>query len=356
MAIYFCIYMFIGFVPLFINKLTGNPTKRRKFCVWIGFFSLFLLFALRHPSMGGDLGFGTDTGYLARFDQIAQLSWKEAFQEKVVNYERGYILLNKLVGSIWNNEQFFLAICALCSILPCSYVLYKKSVDTPFSYIVYMGLPAYMMLFSGLRQGLAIGFCFLSILFIEDKKWLKFIITVWFASLFHQTAIIFLIAYPLYHFKMGYVGRLFSLLLLPIVFLLRTPLFLLLSKILKEDALPDDNGAITLLLVFCVIYVFCFLFARKNKQLNGYLNLFYIACICQVFGNIYSTAMRVGYYFMMAAVLLIPRVINELDEEKNVKQAIKITVILAFVAFGLYSIYTSSWAEAYPYYWFWRNI
>ena len=353
MAIYLVIYSLIGALPLLFTKLFSEKEKRNKWYAWIGFIFIFLVLALRHQSMGVDLGYDSNTGYLAAFDKIARFSWKEAFQVDVYNYERGYILFNKLISSIWNNRQFFLAVCAFISIVPVAFVVYKKSKDSIFSYFIYLGLPSFLMAFSGLRQSIAMGICFLSFLFIEDKKWVKFIITVLVASLFHYSAIIFLIAYPLYHINIGFKGRIFSLILLPVIFVLRFPLFSVLSKIFKEDAVPDNNGALTLLLVFCLIYVFCFFFAKKDKQINGLLNLFYIACCCQIFGNIYSTAMRVGYYFMPFAILLEPPIVNEMNDEKNVRAGVKIAILIAFIAFGLFSFYTSSWAGTYPYYWFW---
>lgn len=354
MTVYFLIYILMGALPLLINKLISQPEKKHKYYSIICGILIILLLAMRAQSMGVDLGYGTNVGYLSSFDKISRFTWEQAFTQDVHNYERGYIIFNKLISCVWNDKQFFLAMCALVGVAPVIYVVYKKSHNAIFSYYIYMGLPSFLMLFSGIRQSIAIGICFLAYSFIEDKKLIKFVLTVFVASLFHYTSIIFLLAYPLYYIKVNNTGRVFSLVFLPIIYIFRYPLFSLLSRIFKDEALPDDNGAITLLLIFVLIYVFCVIFARKEKQMNGLLNLFYLACVCQVFSGVYSTAMRVGYYFMIFAILLIPHIIENLRENTEVKVILTFVISIAFMLFGLYLLYNSTFAQAYPYIFFWR--
>lgn len=354
MVVYFTIYVIMGFLPVLINAFTNKKQKKNSIYIWVSFLCVFFVLALRHQSMGIDLGYKNTSGYLPNFDKISKFTWEEAFTVNVLKYERGYILLNKLISSIWNDRQFFIAVCTFISVFPIAYVIYKKSDDVIFSFIIYMGLPVFLMLFSGIRQSIALGLCFLSFLYIEDKKPIKFIITVLISSLFHGTAIVFLIAYPLYYLKFNQTGRILSVVVFPVIYFFRYQLFNVLSKLFKEDALPDDNGALTLLLIFCLIYIFCFIFAKKGKQVNGVLNLFFIACCCQIFANIYSIAMRVGYYFMLSATLLIPRTLNEVKDNTSLKLVVKAIVVTAFIVFGLFSLYNSDWALAYPYHWFWE--
>ena len=359
MAIYYILYIIIGTLPiLFLDKKKGEREKKNKFFSWICFSFIFLLLALRHQSMGVDLAYQKDTGYLAAFDTLSSYSWKKIFEiESFLNYEKGYVIFNKLVGSIWADRQFFLAVCAFVSLFPVALVVYKKSLDSIFSYFIYMALPSFFIVYSGLRQGIALGLCFLSVLFIEDKKPIKFIITVLLGVTFHKSAMVFLLAYPIYYIKLNDTGRFFTFLFLPIIFIFREPLFLILSRFFKDEVVLEDTGAITLLIAFVLIYFFCVFYAKKSSQTNGYLNLFYVACACQVFGNIYATAMRIGYYFMIILILLLPKIVDEI-RDTDTKVIFKTLIIIGFIVFGLYSIYSSgtSWARAYPYNWFWTVI
>lgn len=357
MLVYIIAYSLIGVSAAVFSQIgMGKARAKFSFCLF-SFLVLSIVLGLRHPSMGNDLKYYQGGGYLEAFEKISAKSWEEVFAlESYLNYEKGYILFNKLVGSIWADQQFFLFVCAAVSILPVIYVAYKKSEDSFFSVVIFIGLPSFLMLYSGLRQAIAIGLCFLSILFIQEKKPIKFILTVLLAYTFHDSSFIFLLAYPLYHIRLNDLMRKISVGIIPIVYLFRVPLFTVFSKFFKDEAtITDGETAVTLFLVFTLVYIFCIIFQNKeSKDQNGLLNLFLVACCCQAFGSVYELAMRVTYYFMMSLILLLPSVMKEAKLEKRENYLVTFGIMGAFILFGLFSIYDSSWAMAYPYYWFWE--
>lgn len=327
--------------------------KKNKIICIVGFALIALMLGLRHPSMGWDLRYGFAYGYLDSFDKISEVSWNRILDFKILNYEQGYILYNKIISYINDDIQFFIFITAVLSVLPIALCVYKKGCSPVQSFIIYLGLPAFFMCYSGLRQALAIGICCYSITFIQDKKIIKFIIAVLLAYCFHSSSMVFLVAYPAYNIKLNRDKRIISIALLPIIYILRYPLFNILSKFFKDNATPDDNNAITLFLVFSMVYLFCTLYTDYSEEQNGLMNLFYGACVCQAFGGVYQTAMRVGYYFMLPLVLLLPLILRNM-KITNDKQIFATVIMVCFGAFGLYSIYTSTWAMAYPYHFFWE--
>ena len=342
----------LGAVLMSIKK------ENRKIVAIIFGISLVLLFGFRHPSMGIDLGyFGQKQGYLYAFKDIASMKFSEVLRiEHYKNFERGYIILNKIISLVSRNEQWFLFVIAILTILPIIYVLYKESDSIVLSTIIYVGLPSFLMLYSGLRQAIALSFMMVGLMFIKQKKPIKFIIIILFASLFHDSVLVFLLAYPLYYLKIRKSHRITILLFIPIVYLFREPLFLFLSKIFVDDAQMSDTGAFTLFLVFILINIFCIVFMdEEDKTSNGLLNIFTIACFTQAFGGIYVLALRVGYYFILPLILLLPRVLQSIKNE-SLRQTLSIIIALCFVAYGLYQITTDSWAMSYPYYWFWENL
>lgn len=352
---YICLYMFIIVFSFFLKW--KFPEEKNLILSIVGFTAILILVAFRHPSMGNDLGYYKAEGYLTSFDFISTLSWRQVLDiNAFLNYEKGYILFNKLVGVLGNgNRQMLLVMSATVSILPVAYITNKKSKNIFMSLIIYLGVPTFLLLYSGLRQSIAIAICFLSIDFIQKKQLKKFVLTIAVATLFHYSSFVFLFAYVLYYIKIGKQFRWLSVIILPIIFIFRYPLFQVLSKIFQENARPDDNGSITLMLLFSLIYVFCICFQKKSETHNGYLNLFYIACVCQIFGNIFNTALRVGYYFVIVLVLLLPDICESMVLEQN-KRIMNYLIPLGFILFGLYNILNNSWAMAYPYYWFWEII
>lgn len=356
MTVYFAFYFLIAlFSILYCVRCKTEKTRNALLC-WTVFSLLFLLLALRNETMGTDLLNEDMTGgYLVAYDELANKPWSVIF-DGYLNYEAGYIFLNKLVALFSSgNRQVFLAACALGSLLPVAYMIYRNS-DTPaFSFLIYMGLPVFLLLYSGLRQSLAIGLTFLSVRFIQKRKPIPFILLVLAAAQLHYSAYLFLIAYPIYFLRMNTALRIVSVFSLPVVFLLRYPLFSVLSKLLKQDAAVEDNGAITLFLVFFAIYFFSFIFSDESEEQNGYTNLFFLACFCQAFGGVNSVALRGGYYFMMPLMLLLPKVAGGMRIEQE-RKLVKIVILACFVLYGLYAIYSSTWAEANPYHWFWEAV
>lgn len=361
MTVYFLFYVAVIGVYLMLNTVSKDKEKVNKIICIISFSLLVLIIGLRHPSMGIDLKYGMTHGYLGSFDIIGAMSWSSVLKiEKFLNYERGFVIFCKLVASIWYDQQFFLFISAFSSLFPLFLFIYKKSENALMSMTIYMGVPAFLIIYSGIRQGIAIGLCFLALLFIKEKKnkiknIVVFILIVLLATTFHSSAIVFLLTLPLYYLNLGKTSRWLTVVILPFIYICRFWIFNILSKIFKDDAVVEDTGAITLLLVFVGIYIICILFSSTDdKEYNWYMNMFYVACVCQVFSGVYNTAMRIGYYFMIFLVVLLPKLVSQL--KYNDRFIFRIGVKLAFGTFALYSIYNSTWAMAYPYHFFWESI
>lgn len=326
--------------------------KKIYICLMIGL--LIVIFGLRAQTMGVDL-----KGYLSSFERLNQYSWNEIIHlESYLNYEKGYVIFNKLVGSIWYDRQFFLFVCAAVSLIPIGIISYKYSSNQLLTILVYMGLPVFLINYSALRQAIAVGITVLAFVYIKERKLLKFVLMIVFASIFHSSAFVFLIAYPLYGIKLNDHMAYFSIGIPLLVYLLRYPIFKVISRLFKENAVPDNNNAINLFLVLLLIYLFCVCWGdRNNEKVNGLSNIFLVACACQAMGGVHSLAVRVGYYFMLPLCILLPEVLKEMRVKQKFWRVL-ITWILGaiFLCYGLYSIKNGSWAMSYPYKFFWENV
>ena len=356
---YYAMYLLL----LLLNNIAKNSYQDKKrrayfFCI-SSFVVVCALLALRHQTMGADLNGNHKTGrlgYLDSFDVLNQKTWWDILNLKeFLNYEKGYIVFNKFVGTIYNDRQVFLAICAFVSTLPVMIYIKNRSANPLTSVLLYVGLPVFLMSFSGLRQAIAIGITVFSMKYIEEKKLVKFLMIIFLATLFHRSSVTFIVAYPLYHLNLSNSRKLLLALVIPVVYVLKVPLFNIFSKIYSENAVVEETGAFTLFLVFFLVYIFLIFFNKDDdKKQNGMINLFYFACICQAFGGVYQLAMRIGYYFMIYAVIAIPNTIDKMEDRRSAKLA-NILIFLAFVGFGIYSLRNSTWAMSYPYKFFWQK-
>lgn len=355
MAIYFGVYAYLALLAISCKYVFKKNIQKRKTYVTIGcFIVIFLLIALRHPSMGIDLHYGKSYGYIHAFHQLAGMSWKDVLSlDSFLNYEKGYVILNKLIAVIYPNTQFYLAVVAFFSLTPIFYYVGKQSVSPIYSTVIYMGLQLFLLQYSGLRQCIAVGLCLIAVDFIRGRKPIKFILLVLFSCLFHSTSIVFLLAYPIYHIKMNFQIRIVSFVFLPIIWILKKPIFLFLTGLFGFTPKIDNNNAITLFLVLCMVYLFCCFFVPKDE--NGSLNLFFVACCIQAMAGLQSNMIRAGYSYLILLIVLLPNTIYSIQSKKT-RFFVNLIVIPAFIAFGLYSIYTNEWAMAYPYIPHWKFV
>lgn len=356
MTVYYIMYVMILLGSWMVSKSTRNPMRRRNRITTYITIVIALVLGLRHPSMGVDLQYGRPYGYLWSFESIARYSMADLLKLKGwMNYEWGFILYNKLLSYVSTEYSWLLFISAVLSIVPVGSMIRRYSKDPVFSAIVYLALPCFLMPFSGLRQGIAIGICCISMSYIQEKKLGKFALIVIAASLFHFSSIIFALAYPLYHIRIPKKIRLWMIPALAVVYAARYPLFAIASRLFKEHAVASDTGAFTLMIVFALIYLFCTVFLHDHDlESAGFLNVFYFACICQCFGSVHQMAMRVGYYFMPSLAIALPNIIANM-KKPNDRKVFKSCVFLVFVAYGLYALRGASWAMTNPYHFFWSG-
>ena len=130
--------------------------------------------------------------------------------------------------------------------------------------------------------------------------------------MFHYSAIVFLIAYPVYWIKLSRRNRPISLAILVLVFIGRKPLFNILKLVLNKGHYGvESTGAYALFIIYSLIYVVCVILSKNNEQHNGLLNIFFLACLTQAFGSVNMLAARTTFFFAPAIVLLVPQVLSD---------------------------------------------
>lgn len=357
MTIYYILYSLIFISTEFCKRTDGTLPQRQRRTAAIPVILLILVLGLRHPSMGVDLQYGKVDGYLWSFETIPKYSWHELLQlGGWRNYEWGYIFYNKILSYISTSDQWLLLVSAGISLLPLAALFARKSRDIEFSYIIYMGLPCFLLPFSGLRQAIAIGICVLATPSICDKNWKRFLIIVLIATLFHSSAVIYLLAYPLYYLRLPKDYQLLMVPLLLVIYMARYPIFSVASKLFKKNAVPDDNGAFALFLVFIMIFIFCQVYCRSDDESSiGFMNIFYFACICQCFGGVFDIAMRLGYYFMPSLAVALPNILVTIPNQRD-RRLLQYTIFAIFVIYGLYALSVDSWQMSNPYHFFWEEF
>lgn len=200
---------------------------------------------------------------------------------QINNIEIGYILLNKLCTSF---NQVIL-IVAIFSVGIKLFYINKYSKNKLLSVLLYF-TGVYIMFDMGvIRQGLSISIALISIKYIIERRFLKFIFIIFIASLFHVSILIFI---PLYFIgtkrfsrKFIYISSILSLIIYflkldreILMFISNLNIPIISNKLLYYYNSYDEGTLyISIIKRFIILVFFTEVYKRKNID-NNYDNLF----------------------------------------------------------------------------------
>lgn len=337
------------------NRLIALPDGGSMLNVFFGIY--FLLLALRGVSVGVDV-----PNYLSKFQYANHLSWREWFASS--SWEPGFMALTKLVSLVSDQNQVYLAVIAAVVVIPIAR-FYRRETEGPvLTMALFLILPMFGMFFSGLRQAVAIMFAVPAYGYTRDKKWVKFLLVVLAAMLFHQSAFILLLLYPVYHLKLPRISLIWILPLIAVIYRYSAGIFRYLLTILSR--LYTDNtwevsstGAYSMLVLFVMLMIFSYVFIDEDSadpDLLGLRNILVLAVLLQCFASVNTLAMRMNYYFLLFLPLLIPKVIRRASGTKAlVCNTANVVLCLYFITYFMNQVFSrQSGFRIFPYVPFWE--
>lgn len=336
------------------DHITYNKKNERALAFFFVFLTLLVM--LRHESVG------TDTqNYIRIFDDFSRMDWRQAGSKTV---EFGFSFFNKFVLLFTKEPQIFLIIAAIIPMVMI-YSTYKRlCVDTSLTIVLFCTLSTFVMLFSGIRQTIAIGIGFIAYEYARKKKPVPFIITVLVAITFHTSAFMLLVMYPLYHARITQ-KRLYAVIpILALIFIYNKPIFsilsLILSRFTKYKGVISSTGAYTMLILFAVFTVWAYLIPDESKmdvETIGLRNILLFSLMLQMFAPLHTLAMRLNYYYIVFLPLLIPKIIQYRSIRwKQVAVLGRHIMVVFFLAYFFYSAYTGVNLRVFPYHFFWESV
>ena len=326
------------------------------------FFILLLLLVLRSESIGRDL-----SNYKVIFNAIGNGRPLQSWYEVT---EPIFLLYNWMVFHYISTDfQIFIAITAVISVIPIAYVYNQDSNQGYLKAAVFVNMSTFIMLFSGLRQALAMSFALLAYQALKEGKMWRFMVWSLVVILTHHSGFIVLLFYPLY--KMHFYKRDLIWIIpcsLAVVFL-RREIFNILSVVLgsvseKYGDMAGNTRAFGSFLLFTLFTVFCYIIEDENimdAEAFALRNILTFATVIQSFASLNPFAMRMNYYF----ILLIPYAIGKAIQCARHKylQAAKageivIAVYFTYIFFSeTYHSYVTgiSTLDTVPYIPFWKG-
>ena len=324
------------------------------------FLLLFVMLALRAESVGRDL-----SSYSLYFNFYRTASWN-----RMINHDLDllYKLLNWYMGRVTGSFQIFLTVAAALTLWPIAATYQQEKGHTYLRIVLFLGVGIFSMLFSGLRQILAMSVGMVSWHYTKKGKLLPFLVSVLVAIGFHHSGFILLLMYPVYYanFKTRHLWLVVPA--IAAVFILRRQVFTLLEMLLLTyndyEFAMKDTGAYGTLAILVVFAVFCYVIPDEKKmdrQLLGLRNLLLLCVVLQCFATIHSLAMRFTYYYLLFIPILIPRIIDAAKVRwKQVAKLANIVVALFYTYTYAMMLYRFSQTgesslDILPYVPFWKG-
>lgn len=338
-----------------------DPKTRNNSLIVPVFFLLFVvLLSLRDDTIGRDL-----VSYKMYFSYYSSIRFADVLKE---DGDMLYFILNWLIGQVTKDFQVFLALVAVITALPIA-IVYSEDKQYGFLKVVlFMNMSVFVMMFSGLRQSLAIAFGLIAYKYVREKKPLRFILFSLIALGFHHTGFMIFLYYPLYHLRLQKNQLWFTIPLVGAVFVFNKQIFSFASDIAfsimgdKYNVEVQETGAYLMIILFALFAIAAFFFPDDEKmddEMNGLRNFLLMAVLLQCFAPVHTLAMRMNYYFIIFVPIVVPKIFKYSKE--NIKDVAKIArgvIVAFFVAYYLYTTYIScrtgqSALDTYPYVPFW---
>lgn len=237
-----------------------------------------------------------------------------------------YYLLTKF-ATIFHSERIFLMLLALCALVPAiSYILEDWNDEQTQSLMIFIYLfSPFIFSFSACKQGIALCILMGSLKYVYDRKPVKFALCVLCAFLFHSSAI----AFSLVYFFLDNQKRLSSakkLLIICGCLFLMMNLQLVLGNIMggrfesyATDEVAGKNRTFWLYTAMALFFVLNSKELVAIDQRNELLiMMLVVGAMCQFLGFSNAFAKRIGEYFMMAQVFLLPQIIYLFQENSRI--------------------------------------
>ena len=191
---------------------------------------------------------------------------------------------------------------------------------------------------------------------VKEKKLFKFILIVLLASLFHTTALVALVIYPMYNMK--YSRKTVWLIVggVVVVTALLSQIYPLITSLIGHEANYVDTigevklGSFISMLIFLVMYLFSLFVTRKKDRQKFSFYLYSFLFATAIYGISINMAVlgRASQYCAIFSIIALPNII-----EANIKESKLIVESFIIVLFMLYaSIITLNkpeWNSAYNY-------
>lgn len=358
MIYYIGYIILIAIQGIYIYSLPNyKEDKKRKIFLILACIELIVFTSSRADTVGADTFV-----YVSALDLYSCLDLKElvvAGNFYPNRFEVGYLWLTKICSFLNFNYSIFLLLIAICIYVPTFRLFYKYSPYPFLSIAIYFGFGLFSYSLGIFRQFIAMSVILSGTEYIIQKKLLKWTLVISISTLFHTTGIV---CYFLYFICNISFNKLFhiTIFLQPILYIMSKPILSFLTSFFPAyfsylGTWRDQvNSSMTMIIVYNVILLGCYLYDNKTIHKNPYSSFFMncVPLLCCIQAMAYSFAMlgRAIPYFSIYITIAIPIILRDLFSPRH---SIVMTIILdvLFILLFLYTNIDNQYILPFKFFW-----
>lgn len=354
------VWLWLIFGIFFVRYLTNSSgtDQRKNDRIFLSIVWVMIVFVMGSRNVFGKVE--TDLiNYHRMYKLAGEMSWGDYFK-LYENIEWGYRFLNKLLSSIIKWPQFIIYFEAGFVTFFSLRAIYKYAGDVFAGVMAYIAIGNFVFALTGFRQAIAFSICLYSLDFLMERKHIKFLIAVFIAQLFHQTALVFFatIIFSKMSFKKGNV--LLILIVMIIVSLSVDRVMELGNEVFERDYQTGFVWSYTGGIINIIIYTFsiflCILSAyKKSSNIDRVTSILNFAGVVGV--SIYSLKFealvmeRIAMHFLTVIPLLFAKGISEIKlKTKSEHVMLNVFLVIMCVVLFVYRVRTDTIID-YEFFW-----
>ena len=368
MDIYFILIGTILIIPI-ICCIVGDLNKRENVVLGVSIFCIFLLMALKAPSVGKDID-----GYKRIYESMKYQTWNDY---DISWMEWGYEFLMMVFTHIFKASFQTFMVCIYAFVYFSYYKFLKRySQDYTTSIILYICFTFLSFDMSAIRTVIGVTICLFAVPYAQEngfKNFLKFSVIVIIAAQVHKSAYAFLVVYfvikSAFTIKSSviYIG-------VPIALLMfRSQFYGFINMYFRnvQESSISLGGNLLVYITSIVLTGFVWSYYKRNESnftieeenpdaytVTGYfsdtglaMRMIYAGIVLQLFGT-GTVLTRMAQYFQIFILVLIPNNLMRLDQKSRVIVKM-ILYVLAIAYFVRYSLMPDP-LDIVPYEVFWK--
>lgn len=250
--------------------------------------------------------------YFPLFDSLKRISFSELLNTYSIDRGNLFQILTFAYGKISNNKYIWLFLTSVPYIAAMTHTIRRYSFNIytcSFCFFMICGMRIYQTNFYLIRHSIAMAILIIAFDAIVERNLKKFVALVILAGLFHSTAFIFIIAYPLARIKLSWKQLLFVVVGFYVIVFMSSDVMSMIFDLMDSNnyysAFQHRNSGFDSFLFpaicgtqFLIAYILC----KKNNIDTDFeritVNLLCIGTVLMGSSTIIGEFYRLSYFFM----------------------------------------------------------